>query len=170
MNNQKGVGLIEVLVALILLAIAVLGFTALQVRAISASIDAGNTTQATSLAKDLAERIRINRDGYAVYTATSTYTGGASSKDCASVICTASEMAQFDFDQVDRKAESLGMDIAINDCQGSTLSRKCIYVAWDDTTPTDGEDPEDEENLNCTNGVAYVPGSKCIMMEIYNYD
>ena len=170
MNNQKGVGLIEVLVALILLAIAVLGFTALQVRAISASIDAGNTTQATSLAKDLAERIRINRDGYDEFTADETYTPVENVPSCNTAECDPNEMAQFDFDQVDRKADSLGMDIAINDCQGSTPSRKCIYVAWDDTTPTDGEDPEDEENLNCTNGVAYVPGSKCIMMEIYNYD
>lgn len=36
-NTQKGVGLVEVLVALILLSIAVLGFVALQIRAVAAS-------------------------------------------------------------------------------------------------------------------------------------
>lgn len=37
MNSQKGIGLIEVLVALMLLAIAVLGFTAMQMTAVKAT-------------------------------------------------------------------------------------------------------------------------------------
>ena len=45
-RNQRGVGLVEVLVALVLLGIAVLGFTALQIRAVAASADAGQNIQA----------------------------------------------------------------------------------------------------------------------------
>lgn len=40
-SYQRGVGLIEVLVALVLLGVAVLGFTALQLRALAASHEAG---------------------------------------------------------------------------------------------------------------------------------
>ena len=40
MKRQTGVGLVEVLVALVLLSIAVLGFVALQIRAITASNEA----------------------------------------------------------------------------------------------------------------------------------
>ena len=49
-NIQKGVGLVEVLVALVLLSIAV--FVALQIRAMGASVEAGmNVT--SNVARDL---------------------------------------------------------------------------------------------------------------------
>ena len=62
-KQQKGVGMIEVLVALTLLAIGVLGFTALQIRAVDATVEANNRIQAMNLARDLAERIRANQYG-----------------------------------------------------------------------------------------------------------
>ena len=46
-KNQLGVGLVEVLVALVLLAIGVLGFTALQLRAVDATGEALTRSQAT---------------------------------------------------------------------------------------------------------------------------
>jgi len=67
MKRQTGVGLVEVLVALVLLSIAVLGFVALQIRAITASNEATMNVQATNIARDLAERMRMNRDGLAGY-------------------------------------------------------------------------------------------------------
>lgn len=50
--------------ALVLLGIAVLGFTALQIRAVAASADAGQNIQAMNIViRDLSERIRMNRAG-----------------------------------------------------------------------------------------------------------
>ncbi|EYS16109.1 type IV pilus modification protein PilV [Acinetobacter baumannii 25569_7] len=66
-TSQKGAGLMEVLVALLLLSIAVLGFVALQVRAIAASTEAGQNIQAINIARDLAERMRVNRTGLNSY-------------------------------------------------------------------------------------------------------
>lgn len=60
MRAQRGVGMVEVLVALLLLAIGVLGFTALQLRAVSASMEASNQVLALNLARDLTERMRAN--------------------------------------------------------------------------------------------------------------
>ena len=57
-KTQHGVGLMEVLVALILLSIGVLGFSILQVRAMDASLDASKRIQAMNLARDLSERMR----------------------------------------------------------------------------------------------------------------
>ena len=57
-KTQTGVGLVEVMIALLLLGVAVLGFIALQVRAISASEEAGQNVQAMNLARDLSERMR----------------------------------------------------------------------------------------------------------------
>ncbi|MEG1640035.1 MAG: hypothetical protein RR284_03815, partial [Ruthenibacterium sp.] len=49
--------LFEALVALLILAVGVLGFVALQYRAIEASSEGANRVQAINLARDLAEKI-----------------------------------------------------------------------------------------------------------------
>ncbi len=158
-KNQQGVGLVEVLVALVLLGIAVLGFTALQIRAVSASADAGQNIQAMNIARDLSERIRMNRAGLNHYKASATIS------DCAANFCSSDKMAAYDFQQVQLRAEDLGMSIAVHDCQGSQLKRKCVYVAWGTTTATNGSGGN-----HCTNGTAYNPNAQCIIMEVYNYD
>ena len=71
-KTQTGVGLVEVMIALLLLGVAVLGFIALQVRAISASEEAGQNVQAMNLARDLSERMRMNREGLLSYEPSST--------------------------------------------------------------------------------------------------
>ena len=158
MKRQTGVGLVEVLVALVLLSIAVLGFVALQIRAITASNEATMNVQATNIARDLAERMRMNRDGLAGYVANTDTT------DCATAFCRPEDMAKYDFRLVSSRAADLGMSMDVLNCQGSTLVRKCIYVAWEGTTVTNGTSSSD-----CTNGAAYVPNAKCIIMEVYNY-
>ena len=158
MKRQTGVGLVEVLVALVLLSIAVLGFVALQIRAITASNEATMNVQATNIARDLAERMRMNRTGLAGYVANTDTT------DCATAFCDPEVMAKYDFRLVSSRAADLGMNMNVLNCQGSTLVRKCIYVAWEGTTATNGTGSSD-----CTNGAAYVPNAKCIIMEVYNY-
>lgn len=157
-NTQKGVGLVEVLVALVLLSIAVLGFVALQIRAVGASVEAGMNVQASNIARDLAERMRVNRDGLADYAENS------AADNCATSFCSASNLAKYDYRQVKTRAANLGMSINVLNCQGSTLVRKCVYVAWEGTTATNGT-----ASTDCTNGTAYVPNAKCIIMEVYNY-
>ncbi|WP_166168624.1 type IV pilus modification protein PilV [Acinetobacter sp. SA01] len=157
-NTQKGVGLVEVLVALVLLSIAVLGFVALQIRAMGASAEAGMNVQASNIARDLAERMRVNRSGLVGYV------DNNEADNCATSFCDATKMANYDFRQVKTRATNLGMSINVLNCQGSTLVRKCIYVAWEGTTATNGTG-----SPNCTNGTAYVPNAKCIIMEVYNY-
>lgn len=62
--NQRGVGLIEVLVAVLLLSIAVLGFSALQVRAISATDESLVRTKSLTLVRNLAEVMRAYPEAY----------------------------------------------------------------------------------------------------------
>ncbi|MDY6462871.1 type IV pilus modification protein PilV [Acinetobacter faecalis] len=66
-RNQKGVGMIEVLIALLLLAIGVMGFTALQLKAVDATDEAMSKIEAMNIARDVAERIRVNRNSLATY-------------------------------------------------------------------------------------------------------
>ena len=157
-KTQKGVGLVEVLVALVLLSIAVLGFVALQIRAVAATNEATMNVQATNIARDLAERMRINRAGL------SGYIDNTDTDDCATGFCSSENMAKYDFRQVKTRATNLGMSVDVLNCQGSTLVRKCVYVSWEGTTPTDGTG-----SPHCTDGTAYVGNAKCIIMEVYNY-
>lgn len=61
--KQRGVGLIEVLVALVILAIGLLGIAGLQSTAAQANYLAYQYTMAARLAENLAENMRANRVG-----------------------------------------------------------------------------------------------------------
>lgn len=81
LTSQRGVGLIEVLVAVLLLSVAVLGFSALQMRAISATDESLVRTKSLTLVRNLAEVMRAYPDAYvtgsgtAFTTSTPTTTG-----------------------------------------------------------------------------------------------
>jgi type IV pilus assembly protein PilV len=168
-HNQMGVGLVEVLVALVILAIAILGFVALQVRALSSSQEASLNVQAMTLARDLSERIRMNREGLNDYEAVA-----SPPTQCATEFCTPAQMAQYDFNQVRLKAQRVAMAINIVDCEmghSSAARRKCIYVAWGDTEPTaESAAASEPSKTACTIGTAYRSGAQCVMMETYNYE
>ena len=59
-TDQQGISLIEVLVALLLLAIGILGAIVLQTNALRYSVSAADRTQATYIAYDLLDRMRAN--------------------------------------------------------------------------------------------------------------
>ena len=69
-----GFSLIEVLIALLILAIGVLGIAALQFKALRYGHDANLRTQISYLASDMADRMRINRANIASYAGTGTHT------------------------------------------------------------------------------------------------
>lgn len=62
--HQQGVGLVEVLVAVLLLSVAVLGFSALQVRAISATDESLVRTKSLTVVRNLAEIMRAYPEAY----------------------------------------------------------------------------------------------------------
>ena len=172
-HHQHGVGLVEILVALLVLAIGVLGFVALQYRSLEASAESTSRVQAITLARDLAERIRVNWNSFGVY---KTELGTAanqktSTKNCVgSIICTDTELADFDVAQVTVRAASLGMTMNITKCPNTPNQRQCIYVAWGETASIDGT-ANGAGNCTTTDTVAkttsYDPTSTCVIMEAY---
>ncbi|WP_376745099.1 MULTISPECIES: type IV pilus modification protein PilV [Acinetobacter] len=170
-TNQKGVGLIEVLVALFILALGVLGFSALQLRAIDAAQEATEHTVAMNNARDLAERMRVNRTALSDYK--NAINNAVSVNACIGVNkvttpknieipkCDSTMMAQHDATEILAKASDNGQTVIIEDCVKSTLN--CIYVAWEKTNIT----ASDLSNcVDITTG-AYVVGSKCLVMEAF---
>lgn len=70
MNNrlrQRGFTMVEVLVALVVLAIGLLGIAALYLNSLQSGRTAIYRTQAVNLAADLADRIRMNRTAQGAY-------------------------------------------------------------------------------------------------------
>ena len=170
-TSQKGVGLVEVLVALLILALGVLGFSALQLRAMDAAQEATEQTVAMSTARDLVERIRVNRTALLDYkkainnkTEIDTCVGTTNitiPKILAIPKCNASAMAQHDSAEVLAKASDNGQTVIIADCVESTLN--CIYVAWGKTNITA---TDINSCIDATTG-AYIVDSKCLVMEAF---
>jgi len=60
-NRCQGLTLVEILIALLVLSVGLLGLTAMQTTAVKYTTSANQRTQATALAYDLVDRMRINR-------------------------------------------------------------------------------------------------------------
>ena len=162
-GSQRGVGMIEVLVALVILAIGVLGFSALQLRAMEATAEATDRTMAMNLARDLADRIRINRLGLSDYVAAinskTIETGCLGSASSFKPNCDSTKMAKYDATEVLAKAAQKGQTVIMRPCDGS--SRNCIYVAWGKTSIT-------ATNVSdCMVSGVYKPEAQCLVMEAF---
>lgn len=82
-RNARGFSLLEVLIALLVLAFGLLGFALLQTMNLRFTQSANHRTQATNLAYDLLDQIRANRLQAPEYTAITPGTfAGEDGKDC----------------------------------------------------------------------------------------
>lgn len=144
---QHGFTMIELLIAVVVLSIGLLGLAALQAQSLRNNQSAYHRTQATILAYDMIDRARANRQGfdngdYHLPTATPT-------PACTSAAgCTATEMADNDMDEwADLVGEHLpggegvicrdstpdsGDDAANHDCDNNANANYVIKLWWDD--------------------------------------
>ena len=101
MNNHNGFTLIEVLIAMLVLGVGLLGLAGLQANSLRNAQSAYNRSLATELAYDLADRMRANNDlnglGLPIYTSTLPSTSAAQA-NCITVstLCPPDFMAQND--------------------------------------------------------------------------
>jgi type IV pilus assembly protein PilV len=66
-NAQRGVSLIEVMVAILIAALGLLGLAGLQARAMTSEFESYQRSQALVLAMDMAERMRMNRAFFGIF-------------------------------------------------------------------------------------------------------
>jgi len=94
-NQSSGFTLLEIMVALLIISIGLLGVATLQVRGQQFNQAAYLRTQATFLAYDIMDRMRANRDGAIA----GNYRGNPSAnKKCDEETCTSAELAGYDLD------------------------------------------------------------------------
>lgn len=173
--HQRGVGLIEVLVAVLLLSVAVLGFSALQLRAISATDESLVRTQALSIMRGLAENMRANPQQIDTYQTT---INDATKTVVSCTSCTAEQIAINQSKAAFNQLKGYDIGVKIVTCPGTDgfSEVKCIIAAWGDTKakidklgdPDDADDVGDIDDNACAdeNGI-YKSGSTCVIVEAY---
>ncbi len=152
--GQSGFTLVEILIALLVLSIGLLGLAGLQTAGLRANHSANLRTQATLLAYDMTDRMRANREGYedGDYddpTAAASIAAAEPSRGC-----TPAQMAEQDrYEWDDRVAETLpqgvgvvcldnspddGDDLASDGCSGSG-NTYAVKLWWVDEFDADGD-------------------------------
>lgn len=96
-RRQHGFSLLEILIALVILSIGLLGLAALQTMSLRMGHDSYQRTQATMLAYDMVDRIRANPAGLAAgrYD-TVAFTDNPTGADCVTSTCTSDDLANYD--------------------------------------------------------------------------
>ncbi|MBW4008927.1 type IV pilus modification protein PilV [Moraxella osloensis] len=162
--HQYGVGLIEVLVSLLILAVAILGFSAMQMQSIKSTSESVDRSQTLLMMRSLAEKIRANPTAIATYQdalnkvyADMNKAAGAketfpqpSNLCIGSTMCTATDIANAEVWKLKTQLTSTGLQMDLQPCPstgggGTTASTNvmysyCLITAWGNTTPTIGTD------------------------------
>lgn len=112
LRRSRGVGLIEVMIAIVVVSVGLLAVIGMQVTGKQANYDAVQRTTATHLAYDLIERMRANPTGLATYTAGGVLGGGSQSvpgQSCNSsgTACNTAQMATMDLYQWERAMDGI---------------------------------------------------------------
>ncbi len=192
-SSQTGVGLIEVMVALLLLTVAVLGYSALQGRAIKATNESFERSQSLVMMRNIAEKIHANPSAIATYAAQLNVAAvpTAPGNQCGlngvavTTLCTPAQLAEAESYKVRADLQNYDFQIQMHPCPStggngadptsSIMFSYCLISAWDDTTPTIGADEETDcltaqvaatEDIAGQAGGNYYPAATCMMMEI----
>ena len=129
-SSQRGFSLIEVLIALVIMSVGMLGIASLYVQ----SMQAGRTSlfrhSAVTLAGDVADRIRANP------TAGAAYTGGGANNNCVigGITCSTPQMAENDIQLWSEQAQNTLPNGAVN-VQFNNVAVPPVYtiaVTWDE--------------------------------------
>ncbi len=165
-KKHQGVGMIEVLVAVLLLALGVIGYVALQVKATTASAEALTRTQVTTLLRETAERIRANSVDSTVLGLykTALNAGTIPTTPTCTTACTTQDLVNLDVNAVGTMALANGIKLGMDTCPGTAdkAATQCLIAAWGTTTATLGAAPA---CMDATTG-KYV-SNNCMVMEAY---
>ncbi|MGZ8174784.1 MULTISPECIES: type IV pilus modification protein PilV [Methylobacter] len=136
MKTNSGFTLIEVLIAMLVLAVGLLGLAGLQATSLKNNQSAYNRSQATQLAYDLADRIRANVAGKANYTAVLPSSATAKENCLTTTGCSPADLAENDlFEWNSAVSNNLPSGIGTIATAGNMFT---ITITWDEDR--DGDD------------------------------
>ena len=136
MTKNTGFTLIEVLIAMLVLAVGLLGLAGLQATSLRNNQSAYNRSQATQLAYDLGDRMRANVAGKTTYTAILPSSATAKPNCLTTTGCNPVDMAENDlFEWISAVRNNLPSGIGTIAPNPNPCISTCIYtitIFWDD--------------------------------------
>lgn len=128
-GRMRGVTLVEVLIAVVVLSIGLLGASSLQLASRRANFESVQRSQATALAQDMIERMRANEVSLSDYTAAGagrTLTGTTMpAVDCTSP-CTPAQLAAYDLYEWEQALDGVSAQQGTSDVGGLVSPTGCI--------------------------------------------
>ncbi len=106
LKKQEGSSLIEVLVTVLVIAIGLLGFAALQTQALRVNYESLQRAKASSMAEDILDRIRSNVNDADNYERSFNDDLPTVAKQCDSNTCSTAEMAAWDLNNWMKRLQS----------------------------------------------------------------
>lgn len=133
-HAQRGVGLIEVLIALVVVSIALLGLAALQGKVQRAEMESYQRSQALILLQDMSSRLRANRAQRAIYVTEPKMAGcGVDTTRAAQDLCEWSKSLAGASETLD--GAKVGAMIAGHGCITGSGDAFEVIVEWQGLTP-----------------------------------
>lgn len=130
-RKQGGVGMIEVLIALLVFALGILGMASMQLNAKRLGYDALQRSLATNMARDIVERMRSNPSVDSLSVFGSATLGGGSitsepSPNCRTSACTRVELARHDLWEWEKILDGASETLNGAEAGGLVSPRACI--------------------------------------------
>ncbi len=128
----RGFSLIEVLIALFVLSLGLIGLAALQTTAFKFNHQSHERTQAIIQAYDILDRIRANPIGKnaGLYDAVALGYTVSGYRDCMALTCTATQMAEYDISEWNTVNASLLAEGAGQIATNASTSIRTITIQW----------------------------------------
>ena len=133
--SQRGISLIESMVAIVVMALGILGIVGVQLRTLADTQTGVRRAQAIHLIEDLSERIKVNPNallnigGYAM--AWGTNPTGA--PDCKAIACTTAQIIQYDLQEWKRLVNNTLAPQANTAAAATALTDATIFIPADET-------------------------------------
>lgn len=173
MKYQKGIGLVEVMVALLLLAVAVLGFSSMQMFAMKSTDESVMRTRAMAVIRGGSELMRANAQEIQTFANVlngTTKPVGITKDSCVLQSaeangCTIAQLASKDALVLKEYATQNDINISLQTCPGMTgsMARQCFVASWGETKAEISDN-----NNSCANAQGvYKRGAQCFIMEAY---
>jgi len=157
-KNTAGFTLIEVLIAIIILSIGLLGMAGIQLQGLRGTTSSNLRSQATILANDIAERVRVNTAGIDLNTGENLQ---YSTVNTANITCVTSRP-----ETICSSEPGIANNVLINECSSQEMAAFDIYefaCGLGDNEGVNNLLPQGSATISCINAngaASCVPGSQ----------
>ena len=167
-HSQKGLGLSEIVVSMMLLSVGAVAVVDIQNKAQQTTVRSANIAMASNLSSDVIGRMMRNYDNLETYNtafSSATETAKGSAYTCYSSFCSGTQQAYFDAYQVSLMANQNNMKLYMSTCPGVSNNRKCLAVYMDGATAANGSAAiTDCVSVSSTGGYTYKRND-CLVVE-----